>query len=148
MEIFGYVVYAIGSFMAVTWFIGIRSYTARGVGVVKQTVNTAMLFIVSLVVVPALSLSPLHLLWMFPASFIFGALSLVFPLSLLSIPGQVIFHVACIGLDHAEVQNNHERMKKLQSIMIKENLSAEQAKALLVERGEWLPSTHLDTKEK
>ena len=137
MQIIGYVLYAVGVLMAVAWLFGIRSYTARGVGVVRQTVNTAMLFIVSLVVVPALSLSPFHLLWMFPASFIFGMLSLAFPFSLLSVPGQAVFRVACIGLDQAEVQMNQERIRKLRSVMIKENLSADQAKVELEKRGEW-----------
>jgi len=137
MKIIGYVVYVIGVLMAVSWLFGIRSYTARGVGATRMTVNTAMLFIVSLVVVPALSLSPFHLLWMFPASFILGMLSLAFPFSLLSVPGQAVFEIVCIGLDQAEVQKNQERTRKLQSIIIEEGLLAEQAKARLKERGEW-----------
>jgi len=108
MQIIGYVVYAVGLFLAVTWLVGIRTYTAKGLGVTKQTVNTTMLFILALLLVPAFSLSALHLLWMFLAGWIVGTLSLVFPFSLLSILGQVVFHIACIGLDPVEIQRRQE----------------------------------------
>jgi hypothetical protein len=137
MQIIGYAVYGIAVFLAGTFFIGIRSNTARGAGVTRQTVNTTMLFTVSLVVVPLLSLSPFHLLWMFPISFVLGALSLAFPFSLLSIPGRGIFHIACIGLDQKELRKRQDRIKKLQSVMMAEGVTAEQAKAKLEELGEW-----------
>jgi hypothetical protein len=37
---------------------------------------------ISLVLIPALSLSPFHLLWMFPTSYLLGFLSIFFPLNL------------------------------------------------------------------
>jgi hypothetical protein len=79
----GYATYAVGAFIAITWIIGIRTYTLQGRPPMKQTINQTMLFVVSLVLIPVLSWSPLHLLWMFPASFILGLLSIVFPFSLL-----------------------------------------------------------------
>lgn len=113
MEIAGYIVYGIGIVLAVTWMIGIRTYTKSGQGVTMSTVNTTMLFIVSLVVVPILKLSPLHLLWMYPASFILGMLSLAFPFSLLSIPGNIVSFIACAGLNQEEIQKNeYQRLAK------------------------------------
>lgn len=145
MEIVGYAIYGIGVVLAGSFLFGIRSYTANGTGVSKQTVNTTMLFIVSLVVVPAMSLSPLHLLWMFPVSFMLGMLSLIFPFSLLSIPGRVIFYIACFGLDLEEAKarsqllkkEHQERMSKMQSLMNDEGLTADQAKDKLERHGEW-----------
>lgn len=98
MRLVAYLVYVVGVVLAVSWFIGIRLYVKHGQGVTKQTVNITMLFFVSLVLVPALSLSPFHLLWMFPASWILGVCSPVFPLSLISGPGYVLFRLACLGM--------------------------------------------------
>ena len=137
MEIIGYVVYGIGVLFAVAWLIGIRTYTNSGQGLTISTVNTTMLFIVSLALVPILQVDPLHLLWMYPLSFVLGMLSLVFPFSLLSIPGHLVGWIACIGLNQAEIAIKQERIHKLQELMITESITAEEAKAQLEENGEW-----------
>ena len=48
--------------------------------------------------VMAFEVTALHLLWLFPAGFVLGALSIAFPFSLLSIPGTAFGRVCCIGL--------------------------------------------------
>jgi hypothetical protein len=135
MEIAGYIVYGIGIILAITWMIGIRTYTKSGQGVTMSTVNTTMLFIVSLVVVPILNLTPLHLLWMYPASFILGMLSLAFPFSLLSIPGNIVAFIACAGLNQEEVQNNKDRIQRGLELVHSEGLTVEEAKKRLEEEG-------------
>jgi hypothetical protein len=112
MEIVGYIVYGVGVVLAITWIIGIRTHSNSGQGVTMPTVNSTMLFIVSLVVVVAFELSPFHLLWMYPVSFVLGMLSLAFPLSLLSIPGNILAFIACIGLDQQEIQRNKARVQR------------------------------------
>jgi hypothetical protein len=107
----GYATYAWCVFMTIMWIIGIRTYTLQGRPPTKQTVHTTMLFVVSVVLVPMLSWSPLHLLWMFPVSFILGLLSHGFPLSLLMLPGRVFFGLACIGLDREQARKNHVRLE-------------------------------------
>jgi hypothetical protein len=64
-----------------------------------QAVNQAMLFAVQAAVVGLFGLNPLHFLWMMPLAFIFGAVSFVFPFSLLSILGSIYARLCCIGLD-------------------------------------------------
>ena len=135
MEIVGYIVYGIGVVLTIIWMIGIRTYTKSGQGVTMSTVNTTMLFIVSLILVPVLGISPLHLLWMYPASFLLGQLSLVFPFSVLSIPGNIVALVACIGLNQAEVQKNKERVQRGIELVHREGLTVEEAKKRLEEEG-------------
>ena len=98
MEILGIGVWIIGALITISWAYGIRTYVQSGQGVSQQTVNQTMLFAVSLLVVAIFSFSSFHLLWMFPAGFILGALSLAFPFSVLSIPGRIFGTICCIGL--------------------------------------------------
>ncbi len=63
MEIIEFVLYGVAIFMTITWMVGIRTYTKQGNGVTIQTINTAMLFFVSLITVPILEISSLHFLW-------------------------------------------------------------------------------------
>ena len=84
--------------MAAVWSFGVRNMVRSDSGVTQMTVNTAMLFVVVVVLVPATSVSPLYLLWMFPLAWLLGTLSLAFPFSLLSIPGIVFRGICCLGL--------------------------------------------------
>jgi len=57
----------------------------------------ALLLAVSVIVIPVLSLSPLHLLWMVPASFVLGLASVLFPLNLLWMPASLYGSLWYIG---------------------------------------------------
>lgn len=105
----GWLIWLVGLIVAVGWVYGIRNYMRRGMGVTQQTVNTTMLFFVSLIVTLSLRISPYHLLWLFPLSWVLGTLSLAFPFSLLSIPGGLFRGMCCIGLDWALAGGNTER---------------------------------------
>lgn len=135
MEIAEYIIYVVGVILALTWMIGIRTYTKSGQGVTMSTVNTTMLFLVSLVVVPILKLSPLHLFWMYPVSFVLGMLSLAFPFSLLSISGNIVAFIACVGLNQEEIQRNKGRIQRGVELVHREGLSVEEAKKRLEEEG-------------
>jgi len=97
----GWFIGLVGVIVAVGWVYGIRNYMRSGMGVTQQTVNTTMLFFVSLIVTLSFQISPYHLLWFFPLSWLLGTLSLVFPFSLISIPGVLFRGICCIGLDSA-----------------------------------------------
>jgi uncharacterized protein YraI len=149
MKYVEYFVYALCVIITSIWIFGLRTYTLRGTPPMMATINITMLFVVSLIIIPLLSLSPLHLLWMFVCSLIIGFLSIVFPFSLLSIPGQLFYIIACIGLDHEKAVKNHKKVTKvfseinfdqemaLRTIMTEEDVTPEQARALLIERGKW-----------
>lgn len=113
MQHIGYVVYVVGLLIAGMWTLGLRTYILRGSTPMSQTVNITMLFIVALVVVPSASLSPLHLLWMFPASWLVGMFSLVFPFSLLSVIGHLFIQLVCIGIDRDQILRDKARIEKI-----------------------------------
>jgi len=98
MQLVGILLWIVGSLITMFWAYGIRSYVRTGHGVSQQTVNQTMMFALSLIIVPIFGLSPFHLLWMFPVGFILGTISLVFPFSLLSVPGRTFGAICCIGL--------------------------------------------------
>ena len=133
----GYAIYVLCVLVTIGWIVGIRTYTLRGSPPTRQTVNATMLFVVSLALVPLLSLSPFHLLWMFPVSFVFGILSLAFPFSLVSLPGQWFFFLTCIGLDREQALRNQARLARLREVIANEGVTPERARELLIERGEW-----------
>ena len=137
MQFIGYVVYGIGVLLTLSWIVGIRQHTVHGTPPMKPSINQTMLFVVCLVLVPAMSLSPLHLLWMFPASWILGLFSLAMPFALLSIPGQVFYRLTCLGMDTELAERNRNRIEKLRELTDAESITVEQARDKLIERGEW-----------
>jgi tetratricopeptide (TPR) repeat protein len=83
----------------ILWLIALLWAVAQGL-LIRQKVKSeqatehtfethALLLAVSVTVIPALSLSPFHLLWMLPASFLVGLASVIFPLNLLWIPASL-----------------------------------------------------------
>ncbi len=135
MEIVGYSVYGLAVIVAFIWMVGIRNYTISGKGVVMSTVNTTMLFFVSLLAIPIFQLSPFHLFWMYPLSFLLGMMSLASPFSILSILGKFVFSIACFGLNREEVERNTERVRRGVELVNREGLSVEEAKKRLEEEG-------------
>ncbi len=133
----GYAVYVVGVFIAGSWLLGIRTYASRGALPMKQTVNSTMLFVMALVLVPNIPISPLHLFWMFPIGWLAGTLSSSFPFSVLNIPGQLFFQLACVGLDREQIARNGARLEKIQNLVAAEGITPQQAKDKLIERGEW-----------
>ena len=99
MKIVGIMLWIVGALWTFGFMYAIREDERSGKGSTKASVNMTMLFAVSLVIIPILDLSPFHLLWMFPASWGVGFLSLVFPFSLLSIPGWLFGNLCCLGVD-------------------------------------------------
>lgn len=126
----GWLIWIVGLIVAVGWVYGIRDYMRRGMGITHQTVHTTMLFFVSLIVILSLQITPYHLLWLFPLSWVMGTLSLAFPFSLLSIPGRPFMGMCCIGLDWEEVQKNEERLARAKELL-QEGLSPEEIKEVL-----------------
>jgi hypothetical protein len=98
------------AFLVISFAHGVRKSTFTGFGVTIQTVNQAMLFAAQAAVVALFGLNPLHFFWMIPLAFILGTMSLVFPLSLLSILGTFYGRLCCIGLDRDVIERNKERL--------------------------------------
>lgn len=75
--------YIICVLFAIAWGMLIRHKAKVEQSTEKIFEIFGLLMAVSLILIPTLSLSPLHLLWMFPASFMLGPLSFIFPFRLL-----------------------------------------------------------------
>lgn len=75
--------YIICVLFAIVWGILIRQKAKAEQATEKIFEVFGLLMVVSLILIPVLSLSPFHLLWMFPVSFMFGPLSFIFPFRLL-----------------------------------------------------------------
>lgn len=83
MQILEYIIYGIGVLFALGWGFNIRS-KARGEQATSKMHETfGMLMVVSLILIPVFSWSPLHLLWMFPLAFLLGLLSMMPPFKIL-----------------------------------------------------------------
>lgn len=96
-----------------------------------MTVNMIMLWWLGVLGVLLLSISPFHLLWWYPVSFAIGTLSLVFPFSLLTIPGQLFANLWCASLDRCEIERNErfqEEYKGLYLANLQAGMSSEEAK--------------------
>ena len=127
MQVLGWVLWTIGLVVGLSWSYGVRTYVRTGRGVQQATVNQTALMLVAVVAVPLFGLSPFHLLWMLPAAFIVGMLSLAFPFSVVSLIGKPFGHVCCLGLDRDEIARNRRRLERFQELVVG-GMSPEQAK--------------------
>lgn len=92
----------------ILWVVGLLWAIAQGFNIRQKAKNKqatehtfevhAMLAAIAVIIIPVLSLSSFHLLWMLPASFILGLASLIFPLNLLWIPASVYGSLWYIGI--------------------------------------------------
>lgn len=103
----GSVIYTLG------WCVFIRG-KAKNEQATEGTMEVhAFLLTVSVILIPILSISPFHLLWMLPASFIIGLFSIHSPLRLLSIPASLYFLFWYIGIKNTGreyyVSGNYEK---------------------------------------
>ena len=70
--------------LAIVWtlwqLVHVRRQLRRGAIVVPPIVAATLVFALGIIVVIVIGVSPLHLVWWFPCSFIIGLVMLVFPL--------------------------------------------------------------------
>lgn len=83
MHIIVNILYIICVLFAIAWGILMRHKAKAEQATEKIFEVFGLLMAVSLILIPILSLSPFHLLWMFPASFLLGLLSFFPPFRLL-----------------------------------------------------------------
>ena len=126
MEILGYVTYGIGVLLTLIWLAGIRANTNSGEGVAATTVNITLLFIASLILVPAMGLSPFNIIWLFIASVVVGMLSG----GLLSLPSRILWQLVCVGIDTSNLTKRgiYGASRAGLDVIIDESLSSEDDK--------------------
>jgi tetratricopeptide (TPR) repeat protein len=98
MRVLGAVLWLIALLLAVSQGLLMRR-KARSEQATEHTLEVqALLLAVSVTVIPASSLSPLHLLWMVPTSFLLGPASVIFPLRILWIPASLYGALWYVGI--------------------------------------------------
>ena len=110
----GYVVWVLGACWALMWCKAVRVFVRQGSGAQQATVNEAMLYCAAVILVPATGLSPFHLLWMFPLAHIVGQLTIMFPFSVLPLPGRLFGCFCCLGLDSQKVMARTTTVRNFQ----------------------------------
>ncbi len=98
MEIIGYIVLGLSILITLGWSLQIREKAKNEQATEKSMELQGFLMAVSVILIPLLHLSPFHLLWMLPASFILGLLSINTPLRLLWIFSSIYFFFWYIGI--------------------------------------------------
>ena len=83
MHIIANILYIICVLFAIFWGVLLRHKAKTEQATERIFEVFGLLMVVSLILIPALSLSPFHLIWMFPVSFLFGPLSFICPFRLL-----------------------------------------------------------------
>ena len=126
MEIFGWILWAAGLILGLSWAFGIRTHVRTGQGVHQATVNQTMLMLAAVVAVPLIGFSPFHLLWLFPVAFFVG-MPLAFPFSLVSLVGKPFGSLCCLWLNPQEVARNTQRVERFQEL-VRSGMSPEDAK--------------------
>lgn len=97
MQIIGIIIWVFGLLYALGWGLIIRQ-KAKNEQATEHTFELhALLLAVSVIITMVLSLSPFHLLWMLPASFVLGLASVIFPLNLLWIPASLYGSLWYVG---------------------------------------------------
>ena len=97
MQIIGNVLWVVGLLWAIAQGFIIRQ-RAKNEQATEHTFEVhALLLAVSVITIPLLSLSPFHLLWMIPASFVLGLASVMFPLNLLWLPASLYASLWYVG---------------------------------------------------
>ena len=97
MQIIGIILWVLGVLWAIAQGFNIRQ-KAKNEQATEHTFEVhALLLAVSVIIIPVLSLSPFHLLWMLPASFVLGLASVIFPLNLLWLPASLYGSLWYVG---------------------------------------------------
>ncbi|MBI2345755.1 MAG: hypothetical protein HYV03_02480 [Deltaproteobacteria bacterium] len=107
------IVLGIAILVVLASLFSLRTHLFSGKSLQQQTVNIYMLLTIVTIVIPLAQFSSYHLLWLFPVSILLGTLSLVFPFSLLSIPGHLFGRLCLIGVDQSKMGANIDRYQKI-----------------------------------
>jgi len=100
MDIIGYIIYGLSILITMGWCFNIRHKAKYEQAREKGMELQGFLMTVSIILVFVLHLSPFHLLWMLPASFIIGLLSITSPLRVLWIFSSIYFSFWYIGISN------------------------------------------------
>jgi hypothetical protein len=79
MAIVKQLVFALAIVWTIWQILHVRTQVSNGEIVVPPLVASTLVFALCIVMTTIIGISPLHLLWLFPCSFVFGIILLFFP---------------------------------------------------------------------
>lgn len=97
MHIIEIILWVVGAIWAIVHGFNIRQKAKNEQATEHIFELHALLLAVSVIIIPVLHLSPFHLLWMIPASFVIGLASVMFPLNLLWFPASLYGSLWYVG---------------------------------------------------
>ena len=97
-KIIGYIILGLRILITIAWCLRIREKAKSDQATEKSMELQGFLMTISVILVPLLHLSPFHLLWMLPTSFVLGLLSMTTPLKILWIFSSIYFALWYIGI--------------------------------------------------
>lgn len=100
MNVIGYIVLGLSILMTIGWCLDVRNKAKHEQAREKTMELQGLLMTISIILIFLLKISPFHLLWMIPASYILGLLSAVTPLSLLWVFSSAYFFFWYIGISN------------------------------------------------
>lgn len=100
MNVIGYIILGLSILFTLGWCLRIREKVKSEQASEKAMELQGFLMTASIVLILILHLSPLHLIWMLPASFILGLLSMNTPLKILWIFSSLYFSIWYIGISN------------------------------------------------
>ncbi len=101
MDIIGYIILGLSILITLGWCYNIRHKAKYAQATEKALELQGFLLTVSIFLIFVIPLSPLHLLWMLPASFILGILSVTTPLKVFWIFSSIYFSIWYIGISNS-----------------------------------------------
>jgi tetratricopeptide (TPR) repeat protein len=99
-NIIGITILVVSILITLGWCLRVREKAENEQATEKSFELQGLLLTVSVILIPSLHLSPFHLLWMLPASFVLGLLSINTPLRLLWIFSSIYFSFWYIGISN------------------------------------------------
>lgn len=100
MNIISYIILALSCFITLGWTLKIREKAKNEQATEKAMELQAFLMTVSIVLIFLIHISPFHLIWMLPTSFILGLLSMTTPLKFLWVFSSIYFSFWYIGISN------------------------------------------------
>jgi hypothetical protein len=134
--------YLVAVIVTASWLYGIRTSAEAGRDENRAMCGIVVLFILSLAAVPLLKVSPFHLLWLFAAALLVGlaasktAARAPLLLSLLWVPGRLVYKAACLGIDWKEAERRRRILHRANELRESRGLTPQEAVKKAVEEEE------------
>ncbi len=99
-NIFGYIILGVSILITTGWCLNIRAKAKKEQVTEKALELQGFLMTLSIILVLTMGLSPFHLLWMIPTSFILGLMSMNSPLRILWVFSSIYFSIWYVGISN------------------------------------------------